>query len=61
MTNIIITHEMRSVFRIADRVIFMKEGQIYFEGTPADLLRSDDAILSNFIEGVSTSMDRNDV
>ena len=29
ITNIVITHELRSVFRIADRIIFMKDGKVY--------------------------------
>lgn len=53
ITNVVITHEMRSVFRIADRVIFMKEGQIYWEGTPKELKESMDPELRNFIEGNS--------
>ncbi len=51
MTNIIITHEMRSVFRIADRVIFLKEGNVYWEGTPQEMKDSGDPELTNFIEG----------
>jgi len=53
MTNIIITHEMRSVFRIADRVIFLKQGQIYWEGTPQEMKDSGDPELLDFIEGVA--------
>jgi len=53
MTNVIITHEMRSVFRIADRVIFLKMGQIYWEGTPMELKESVDPELKNFVEGNS--------
>jgi len=53
MTNIIITHEMRSVFRVADRVIFMKQGQVYWEGTPCELKHTEDPELRNFIEGNS--------
>lgn len=53
MTNVIITHEMRSVFRIADRVIFLKQGQIYWEGTPQEMKDSGDPELLDFIEGVA--------
>ncbi len=53
MTNVIITHEMRSVFRIADRVIFLKLGQIYWEGTPEEMKASSDPELLDFIEGVA--------
>lgn len=53
MTNVIVTHEMRSVFRIADRVLFLKEGLLYWEGTPQELKESTDPELQNFIEGSS--------
>lgn len=53
MTNVIVTHEMRSVFRIADRVIFLKEGTLYWEGTPHELKQSKDPELLNFVEGRS--------
>lgn len=58
MTNVVVTHEMRSVFRIADRVVFMKEGLIYFEGTPQELKTSDDKLLKDFVEGRSTRADK---
>ena len=54
ITNIVITHELRSMFRIADRVVFMKEGRIYWEGTPAELKASADPELSNFVAGRSS-------
>lgn len=54
ITNVVITHEMASVFRIADRVIFMKEGRIYWQGTPEELKASQDPELSNFVAGRST-------
>lgn len=53
ITNVVVTHEMRSVFRIADRVVFMKEGEIYFEGSPKEMKASKDAVLSDFIAGRS--------
>lgn len=53
MTNVVITHEMRSVFHIADRVIFLKEGRIYWSGRPEELKASRDPELRSFIEGDS--------
>ncbi|MEN8695293.1 MAG: ABC transporter ATP-binding protein [Akkermansiaceae bacterium] len=53
ITNIVVTHEMRSVFRIATRVVFMKEGQIYWHGTAEELKEAKDPLLRNFIEGRS--------
>ncbi len=51
ITNVVITHEIRSVFRIADRVVFMKDGLIYWIGSPADLKLTTDPYLRDFIEG----------
>jgi phospholipid/cholesterol/gamma-HCH transport system ATP-binding protein len=53
MTNVVITHEMRSVFRIADRVVFLKEGRVTWTGTPAELQSTSDPELRAFVEGDS--------
>jgi phospholipid/cholesterol/gamma-HCH transport system ATP-binding protein len=57
ITNVVITHEMRSAFRIADRLVFMKDGLVYWEGTPDELKDSKDPILVNFVEGRSQDSD----
>ena len=51
ITNIVITHELRSVFRIADRIIFMKDGRAYWQGTPEQMKVSSDPTLRQFIAG----------
>ncbi len=53
MTNVVVTHEMRSVFRIADRVVYLKAGEVYWLGTPGELEKTDDPELRAFIEGDS--------
>ncbi len=53
MTNVVVTHEMRSVFRIADRVIFLRDGLLYWDGSPDELRHIADPVLRNFIEGDS--------
>ncbi|NWK56318.1 ATP-binding cassette domain-containing protein [Verrucomicrobiaceae bacterium N1E253] len=50
ITNIVITHEMRSVFRIADRIIFMKDGQIHWQGKPDAFRACDDPTIQAFIQ-----------
>ncbi|MBK1855446.1 ATP-binding cassette domain-containing protein [Verrucomicrobiaceae bacterium 5K15] len=55
ITNIVITHELRSVFRIADRIAFMKDGQVYWQGTPKEMKSSDDPVLMQFLSGVDSS------
>jgi len=53
ITNVVITHELRSVFRIATRIAFLKDGKIYWQGTRAELKASDDPILMKFLRGTS--------
>ena len=57
ITNVVVTHELRSVFRIADRIIFLKEGLIYWEGGPEELQTSADPVLANFVAGRATDSD----
>jgi polar amino acid transport system permease protein len=40
MTMIVVTHEVRFAREVADRVIFMDEGRIVEEGSPADVLEN---------------------
>lgn len=51
ITNIVITHELRSVFRIADRIVFMKDGQVYWQGTSAGMQASTDPVIARFVAG----------
>jgi len=53
VTSIVVTHDMKSVFHVADRVAYLKGGQIYFRGTRDDLKSSKDPQIINFIEGIS--------
>lgn len=59
MTNIVITHEIRSVFRIADRIVFMKDGQVHWQGTPTEMKASTDPILVHFIAGTDGNSNDN--
>ncbi len=53
ITSIIVTHDMRSVFKIADRVAMLYRGEIRFLGTPTELRESTDQIVQDFINGRS--------
>ncbi|MDP6853084.1 MAG: ATP-binding cassette domain-containing protein [Candidatus Marinimicrobia bacterium] len=54
VTSVIITHEMRTVYEVADRVILLHEGGIQFDGSPKEIKSIDDAIVQQFITGDST-------
>ena len=52
-TNIVITHDLRSVFRIADRAVFLEQGRVHWTGTPAELQETRNPELRAFIDGDS--------
>lgn len=51
MTNIVVTHVMESVRRIADRIIMLDRGHVLLDGTLDDLLGSDDPRIQSFVKG----------
>lgn len=51
VTGVVITHDMKSAFRISDRVAMLYDGRIRFVGTPDEVRTSDDPIVRGFIEG----------
>ena len=53
ITSIIVTHDMRSVFKIANRVAMLYRGEIRFLGTPTELRECTDPIVQDFINGRS--------
>ncbi len=49
LTSIVVTHDMRLAHKLADRVLFLHEGSARFFGTLAELEKSDDPVLIDFI------------
>ena len=54
VTSVIITHEMRTVYDVADRVLLLHEGKIWFDGSPEEIKNVDDLVVQQFITGNST-------
>lgn len=52
VTSVVITHDMDSAYRIADRIGMLYDGVIRFMGTPDELQACSDPIVKGFIEGV---------
>ena len=53
VTSIVVTHDMKSAQRIAQRIMMLHEGQIYASGTTAEIFESKDAIVQRFVTGTS--------
>ena len=50
-TIVVVSHDMRSVFAVADRIAMLHQGRIRGLGTPEEVRSSDDPVLRGFIEG----------
>ena len=51
VTGLVVTHDMTSAFRVADRITLLHEGKARFTGTPADVRVARDDVLRGFVEG----------
>jgi len=51
LTSIVVTHNMESVFRIADRVAMLYRGRLLQVGTREEIRNSDNPIVQQFIKG----------
>ena len=53
VTSIIVTHDMRTVYDVTDRVLMIHEGKIIFDDLSDNIKKSKDVIVERFIKGVS--------
>jgi len=54
VTSVIITHEMKTVNDVADKVLMLNEGEIIYDGQPDGMNEVDNSIVQQFITGDST-------
>ncbi|REJ86302.1 MAG: ABC transporter ATP-binding protein [Acidobacteria bacterium] len=50
-TTVTITHDLRSAFTIATRLVLLHQGQIAAEGTPEEMQASEDGRVQQFLSG----------
>ncbi len=51
---LVVSHDLRSIFTIADRIAMLYQGRLQLLGTQADFLESQDPIVQQFISGAPT-------
>ncbi len=51
VTSIVVTHDMASAYKVADRISMLHDGQVIFSGAPAEIRESSNTIVQNFITG----------
>jgi phospholipid/cholesterol/gamma-HCH transport system ATP-binding protein len=52
VTSVVVTHDMKSAYRVADRVAMLYRGDIRYVGTPAEIQNVEDPVVRGFIEGI---------
>jgi len=53
VTSIVVTHDMKSAYRIADRIAMLYQGKIIAEGSPAEIQNTGHAVVHQFINGLA--------
>ena len=53
-TAVVVTHDVPEALAASDRVALLEDGQIHFEGTPAEFAASDDCIVRSFGDNIVT-------
>jgi phospholipid/cholesterol/gamma-HCH transport system ATP-binding protein len=54
VTSVVITHDMFSVYKVAQSVALLEQGQVRFFGTAGELRASNDEVVQEFIERYET-------
>lgn len=49
VSSIVVTHDIRSAFRVSSRVALMYEGNMVFMGTPEEMMASDDEYVREYL------------
>lgn len=51
ITSIVVTHDMNSAFKVADRMVLLFDGKLRFDGTPDEMKNTHDQVVRRFISG----------
>ncbi|MEZ4392912.1 MAG: ABC transporter ATP-binding protein [Polyangiales bacterium] len=51
VTCVVVSHDLASIFSIADRVAFLYQGTLRMEGTPEEFRASEDPVVRQFVNG----------
>jgi len=54
VTSVVVTHDMTSAYKVADRMVMLYEGKMVFTGSPEETRTTTNAVVRQFVEGSST-------
>jgi phospholipid/cholesterol/gamma-HCH transport system ATP-binding protein len=49
ITSVVVTHDMRSAFMVADRIAMLSDGSIRFIGTAREIEEAEDPVVKEFL------------
>ena len=55
-TGIIVSHEIPEIFTISQRIALLNKGDIIFQGTPEQLSKDNNPIISTFVHGHESAL-----
>ena len=53
VTSVVVTHDMTSAYKVADRMALLHDGRVVFLGTPDEVRSTPDPLVRQFVEGSS--------
>lgn len=53
VTSLVITHDMKSAYKISDKIVFLYDGRLLMQGTPEEFKKSDNEYVKQFVTGSS--------
>ncbi len=53
VTSVVVTHDMKSAYHIADNIAMLYQGRIILQGTPKEIQATHDPVVHQFIHGLS--------
>ena len=51
VTSIVVTHDLASAFKVADRMVMLHEGHVILEGLPEEFRKATDPVVRRFLRG----------
>ncbi len=51
VTSVAVTHDMRSAYKIADRIVMLYKGRVEIDGSPDEIKNTDNGVVRQFVTG----------
>jgi phospholipid/cholesterol/gamma-HCH transport system ATP-binding protein len=54
VTSIVVSHDLRSIFGVADRILMLYQGRVRLDGSPEVFRGSEDPVVHQFVNGLAS-------